>query len=49
MSITVITFIVIALLVLGLKVRRGTFFRWSGKLGAPPLSPDGRDDDNALR
>lgn len=49
MSITVIIFTVIALLLLGLKVRRGTFFRWSDKQEAPPLSPDGRDDDSALR
>ena len=49
MSITVIIFIVLALLVLGLKVRRGTFFRWSDKKEAPPMSSDGRDDEHAIR
>ena len=31
MSITVIVFILLAVLAIGIKVRRGTFFRWSDK------------------
>jgi hypothetical protein len=46
MSITLIAFIVIAVLVLGVKVRRGSFFRWSNK---KETGSDGRNGDNAIR
>jgi hypothetical protein len=46
MSITVIVFIVLAVVAVGIKVRRGTFFRWSA---TKDVGSDGRDGDNAIR
>ena len=40
MSIVLIVCIVVLVLVLGLKLRRGTFFRWSGKKDTSTTSPD---------
>ena len=46
MSITVIVFILLAVLAVGIKLRRGTFFRWSDKKDVPS---DGQDGDRAIR
>ena len=48
MSIVLIVIIVTVVLIGGLKLRRGTFFRWSSKKGAPTALADRRDGDDRL-
>lgn len=49
MRITVIAIIVVAVFTLGMKLRRGSFFIWSGKNNPEYTRPVGRDGDDAIK
>ena len=49
MRITVIAIIVVAVFTLGMKLRRGTFFIWSGKNNPAYTRSVGRDGDDAIK
>jgi len=49
MRITVIAIIVVAVFTLGMKLRRGTFFIWSGKNNPEYTRSVGRHGDDAIK
>jgi hypothetical protein len=49
MRITVVAIIVAAVFTLGMKLRRGTFFIWSGKNNPEYTRSVGRDGDDAIK
>jgi hypothetical protein len=49
MRITVIAIVVVAVFTLGMKLRRGSFFIWSGKNNPEYTRSVGRDGDDAIK
>lgn len=49
MSITVIVFIVLAILAIGIKVRRGSFFWWTSQKDTPNSRGNGSGGNDDLR
>jgi hypothetical protein len=49
MRITVIAIVVVAVFTLGMKLRRGSFFIWSGKNNPEYIRSVGRDGDDAIK